>query len=106
MTRLPRLFAGCFPPERLADDGHRLEPRFDMSGDTSVPCRWWHPDMGPFCARCGSGRMDLHDGEWVGVSLLGEQRELGGAPWTDAQRAALGLQLEEQWWHQSAGMTS
>lgn len=107
MTRLPRLFAGCFSPEALQDDGHRLAPRFDSLGDDSVPCRWWHPDMGPYCARCGSGRIDLHDGEWSREqdgTMLGSG-PYRGIPWTDAQRILLGLPVEEQWWHQAAGMT-
>ena len=103
MTRLPRLFAGCFPPEQLADDGNRLNPTYNSLGDDSVPCRWWHPDMGPFCARCGSGRMDLHDGEWAGTGTFKAGSPFHGEPWTTQQRSALGLPVEKYAGHHGYG---
>lgn len=95
---LPRLFARYYTDEMLAEDRNRMAPTFDMSGDDSIPCRWWHPDMGPFCARCGSGRIDLHHGEW-------DFRTRTPRLWTARQRYELGLYVEPEWWHQAAGMT-
>lgn len=101
------------------DDGHRLEPRYESLGDASVPCRWWHPDIGGYCARCGSARIDLHAGEWVRLTGLtfgkrvapedcevvatASHGDFGGLPWSDAQRVELGLPVSEEWWHEAAG---
>ena len=84
------------------DDRNRLNPRREALGDDSVPCRWWHPDMVAACARCGSERPDLHDGQWWGPI----NGPYGPVPWTDVQRLQLGLPVEEQWWHQAAGLVS
>ncbi len=92
------------------DDGHRLEPKFAMLGDGSVPCRWWHPDFGAYCARCGSARADLHDGVWdlpdypPSPPAPAGTNKYEGIPWSDRQRANLGLPVAEQWWHQAAGI--
>jgi hypothetical protein len=97
---------------RRIDDGHRESPMFNSLGDDNIPCRWWHPDMGPRCARCGSGRADLHDGWWGTdedatdeppkiFSSLGAERH--GIPWNDREQSLLGLDVEPKWWHQAAG---
>jgi hypothetical protein len=94
----------------LPDDGDRLTPTYTALGDDSVPCRWWHHDVSPYCARCGSARMDLHDGVWDSLSHpLGSvpfraTSDYGPSPWTDVERLRLGLPVAEQWWHQAAGV--
>jgi hypothetical protein len=105
----PRLYGAS--TSRRIDDGHRESPYASL-GDDSVPCRWWHPDIGVRCARCGSGRADLHDGWWgtdedatsvppMMFSSLGAERH--GIPWNDRERSLLGLDVEPKWWHQAAG---
>lgn len=88
-----------------SDDGQRLNPRFDYCGNDNVPCIWWCRDMGGYCARCGSARIDLHKGVWMQVDeskLFG--KDMHGVPWTKKEKELLGIPLvKEEWWHQAAG---
>lgn len=71
-------------------DRNRLAPTYTSLGDDSVPCRWWHPDMGAGCARCGSERPDLHDGVWD-YSGTYPNYECHPRLWTDVQRWMYGM---------------
>lgn len=88
------------------DDGNRENPIYDYLGDDSTPCRWWHPDMGPSCARCGSDRIDLHEGRWdtIGKGPFSTD-PYRGIPWTTVERIKLRLKVEGEWWFQAAGLT-